>query len=1069
MKKSLLITILCALTAIYTDAGPVTREQAARKALTFLTARGMKAETGMTLALQGTQRSGPHGAPAKDPFFYVFNNGVGNGFVIISGDDSTEEVLGYADQGTFDTDNMPDNLRTWLDTYAEQIAWARDNGAKTIAQASDGDTYVARQVVTPLVKSHWSQNAPYNSQCPLYGSGGTTGKACPTGCLAAALSQVMNYHRWPQGPTAPIPSYKSNSTIGVLGALPAVTFDWDHINDTYTSMGVESQAEIDAVAQLLRYTGQALQTGYAPSGSSAMTTNIPSVLFSYFGYQNKANLIMRKNYGAGEWEDIIHHELRNARPVIYSADTSTGSGHAFICDGYDGHGFYHINWGWGSQADGYYRLQTLNPTSQGNSGKSSYGGYTIAQEAIIGINPTVVNDYDESEPAAGVEVLTFALYSGEESCQVNYSKTTGLAAKTLNYEYHRIDVTASFDVGLGLFNNDELVDVKKTTTVSANNFWNGHSWSVQNLGKNLSNGTYSLKLVCCPQGTGKWVPCKSSRNCYIQVEINGTKATLTPITLTQEGNLKVTSVEQRFERGVEPMQIRAYLHNNSEKDCNSSVCILIDGTKAEQEGVFLAAGSDDYVDFFVESTAGKHSIIISEHEDGKPALYTNKSFTLADQSTTPTLELVSTDVRNVENDNQYGRLMEIYLTLRNNTTTDYNSQITKSMYSKKTTTGASYTGNSQKINVSIPAGATVTIPFTHVLAIDDIYWVILQDVNKTYYNKYGINVKPAFVTWTADGRRTAKAVTKKISVPKTAVAASFEDIGSLTGTTITPNSNANTLYYIAHGATIPSALRGKNVVSGYEATTITLSEGSDFYVPQSFTTSEISYTRTPTIGADGKNGWQTIILPFKVQKVTSAGKEVDWFRYPKETGKNFWLRELTSVSGNVVNFANVATWMPNTPYIIAVPGNKWGKEYDLTGKELTFSATDVLVVETSACEVASDVLSFTGTTGKKTMANAYVLNAQGNSFVLKESATPLSTECYFVRNVISDFAPSNLLIGFDTPTDICLPSTPVEEGTADVYNPYGVKVGRVNIHNGQADLSHLPKGIYIIQGKKTVK
>ena len=52
-------------------------------------------------------------AKLAEPVFYVFNSK--NSFVIISGDDRAEVVLGYG-EGNLDMDNIPDNMRVWLDS-----------------------------------------------------------------------------------------------------------------------------------------------------------------------------------------------------------------------------------------------------------------------------------------------------------------------------------------------------------------------------------------------------------------------------------------------------------------------------------------------------------------------------------------------------------------------------------------------------------------------------------------------------------------------------------------------------------------------------------------------------------------------------------------------------------------------------------------------------------------------------------------------------------------------------------------------------------------------------------------
>ena len=41
----------------------------------------------------------------------------------VSGDDRTVPVLGYGETGSFDVDNMPENMKAWLQGYVDQIEW----------------------------------------------------------------------------------------------------------------------------------------------------------------------------------------------------------------------------------------------------------------------------------------------------------------------------------------------------------------------------------------------------------------------------------------------------------------------------------------------------------------------------------------------------------------------------------------------------------------------------------------------------------------------------------------------------------------------------------------------------------------------------------------------------------------------------------------------------------------------------------------------------------------------------------------------------------------------------------
>ena len=51
----------------------------------------------------------------------------------------------------------------------------------------------------------------------------------------------------------------------------------------------------------------------------------------------------------------------------YAQGSGNGiGGHAFVCDGYDGKGYYHINWGWGGDSDAYFLLLVLYIVAQVN-------------------------------------------------------------------------------------------------------------------------------------------------------------------------------------------------------------------------------------------------------------------------------------------------------------------------------------------------------------------------------------------------------------------------------------------------------------------------------------------------------------------------------------------------------------------------------------------------------------------------------------------------------------------------------------------------------------------------------
>ena len=83
---------------------------------------------------------------------YAFNC-EGGGYVIVSGDDATTPILGYSPDGALNVDEMPANLRTWLEGYADQIRRLQRGEAKVAARRVP----VQRENINPLIESLWNQ------------------------------------------------------------------------------------------------------------------------------------------------------------------------------------------------------------------------------------------------------------------------------------------------------------------------------------------------------------------------------------------------------------------------------------------------------------------------------------------------------------------------------------------------------------------------------------------------------------------------------------------------------------------------------------------------------------------------------------------------------------------------------------------------------------------------------------------------------------------------------------------------------------------------------------------------
>lgn len=326
--------------------------------------------------------------------YYVFDYPDG-GFAIIGGDAAAREVLGYCDHGSFNPDRIPDGLKFMLDYYDWQIGQAieqnQQNGNTAPEAASPKTQTAGRTTIPAMVKTQWGQDEPFNSQLPKlgpeYGS-------FVTGCVATATAQVMKFWNYPtQGIGCKAIDQEflldddETRTLTFTADFGHTTYEWSKMPNTYAEY--TSQAQKQAVGTLMYHVGVAhnMQYGLYDSRAGAICG---FVLESHFGYDPNAQHLFRDDYTDGEWENLIYNELRAGRPIIYSGN-SGWSGHTFVCDGYDASlDFFHFNWGWYGDSDGYYPLTgvgALQPNSSGIGGAGIGKDYTQMQDAWIGIKP----------------------------------------------------------------------------------------------------------------------------------------------------------------------------------------------------------------------------------------------------------------------------------------------------------------------------------------------------------------------------------------------------------------------------------------------------------------------------------------------------------------------------------------------------------------------------------------------------------------------------------------------------------------------------------------------------------
>lgn len=377
--------LLLLMMSLASFAGPRSFQQAKEIALRQAAQLGISMDEASSAKVKSKRVKSVSG---EVPAYYVFPNGEGKGFTVVSGDDRLPEVVGYSDKGTYDEENLPSNYVGFMKAYEEMVGQLEngDSRASTSiaeAKALRGSGY-QQPTVAPLLGSiQWNQMTPYNNMCPMYNS---TDRSV-TGCVATAMAQVMMYYQYPKSLQADIPEYVSRTNhLSIPQINKGESYDWDNMLPQYASYEPlnYTDAQAAAVAKLLYHCGVACEMDYGSSSGASVT---PAILSTYFGYDSDLMQDLNRDvFTLAEWSQIMDKELTAKRPILYSGQSSDG-GHEFVCDGTDGNGLYHINWGWGGYQDGYFDVTILNPDKGGAGSGSAPDGYNQYCSMIIGITP----------------------------------------------------------------------------------------------------------------------------------------------------------------------------------------------------------------------------------------------------------------------------------------------------------------------------------------------------------------------------------------------------------------------------------------------------------------------------------------------------------------------------------------------------------------------------------------------------------------------------------------------------------------------------------------------------------
>ena len=445
MRKFYISLLTIVFVAIQLFAAPVDPEKALEMANDFW-AKNVSLKKNIQSRLvpaEGALKASSRTASSKEQAsYYVFTGTDNNGFVIVSGDDRLNPIVGYSTSAV--SGKMPPALTAWLGEYSEYVNDVRAGKVVTV-QRNARQAFAA---IEPMLVTAWSQDEPYNNMCPIL----YNGKRGYTGCGNTATAQVMRFHKWPASPIADV-EWESNITGETeFCELKSHVYDWDNMLYNYASEYTEAQA--DAVALLMADLGMATQSEYQAEGTGCTDPDIAYALVHVFNYSPELTIAIRSDYTYEEYIELVRENLNNRQPIVYCGyGQDFSDGHAFVCDGIDENDLLHIDWGWDGAFNGYFDIASMEPNGNGIGGFSDR--YNVGQRAIVNIKPRAEGEVNKGGTLTLASMTAFDLESEEEADELNCSFEDGMAEVGVSFgigNASHSDVEGH--IGIGILDKD---------------------------------------------------------------------------------------------------------------------------------------------------------------------------------------------------------------------------------------------------------------------------------------------------------------------------------------------------------------------------------------------------------------------------------------------------------------------------------------------------------------------------------------------------------------------------------------------------------------------------------------
>ena len=273
-------------------------------------------------------------------------------------------LVGYGD-GVLDMETIPPAFKDLIDFYAVEPVSPVTKRPKTKAAPTLSEEY------GPLIKTKWFQRSPYNDLFPEIPDGSGVKQHALVGCTSVSSGMMMNFFHY----CKPFLVKGTNTIEGISPNLVSpfisnvrtenknekiyVTFDYDFAKQYSSSLYTPDFEEINSdsyeVSKYLLAIAFVQQAGFGLDVTLTFRDKQMNAIENLYGYHYDSYNYKTISGLDLNYNNVIADAIKKGWPVIVGGQTSEGSGHSYIIDGYDGE-LYHFEYGWGGKDNGWFAV-----------------------------------------------------------------------------------------------------------------------------------------------------------------------------------------------------------------------------------------------------------------------------------------------------------------------------------------------------------------------------------------------------------------------------------------------------------------------------------------------------------------------------------------------------------------------------------------------------------------------------------------------------------------------------------------------------------------------------------------